>query len=75
MIPVTALTEIIENLDGRLEQLRRFYNNGPDEHEQVSTERWEVYRKLQREITEVDSALIELEQILALVNEHNEVNP
>ena len=71
-IPTGALIEVIEQLDDRLHQMRRFANNGPDSSDNVSEDRWEVYRRLDRDIGECDANLIELEQILALVDEYNE---
>ena len=70
-IPTGALIEIIERLDLQLKQMRRFANNGPDNG---SAERMEVYAKLGRDIVRCDKDLIELEQILALVNEYNEAH-
>jgi hypothetical protein len=73
-IPTNALEDVIEQLDERLEQMRRFANQGPSEDDNVSLERQEVYRRLDRDITRCDADLIELEQILALVNEYNEAH-
>ena len=75
-VPTGALTSIIEDLDNRLHDMRRFANEGPHENERgnISEERAEVYRRLERNIERCDRDLIELEQILALVIEYNEAH-
>ena len=75
-VPTGALTSIIEDLDNRLHDMRRFANEGPHPNERgnISEERAEVYAKLDRDIERCDRDLIELEQILALVIEYNEAH-
>jgi len=74
MIPTGALIEVIQNLDERLRQMRYFANSTPGDYDSVSEERQEVYKRIHRDIDICDKDLIELEQILALVNEYNEAH-
>jgi hypothetical protein len=73
-IPTGALIDVIDQLDERLHQMRYLHNNGPRPGDNVSEERKEVYARLNRDIDICDTNLIELEQILALVNEYNEAH-
>jgi len=73
-IPTGALIDVIDGLDERLHQMRYMANHGPSPDDNVSEERKEVYARLNRDIDMCDKNLIELEQILALVNEYNEAH-